>query len=91
MELKTIKKLRKNALKLITEFGKSAKGRIEYLKFLRGEHISYKQACIAKCYECNNGYVDGRHSKQDCEQPHCPMYNFMPYKDVKFELRDDEE
>ena len=35
------------------------------------------KAIKAKCKECTNGYVDGRH---DCGIPTCSLYYFMPYR-----------
>lgn len=35
------------------------------------------RAIKAKCKECTNGYVDGRH---DCGIPTCSLYYFMPYR-----------
>jgi len=52
-------------------------GRTHYLRFLRGEKLTYMEAVLAKCAECNCGYIDGRY---DCEIPACPLYQFMPYK-----------
>jgi len=52
-------------------------GKTLYLRYLHGEKISYKEACLAKCAECCAGYGDGR---LDCGIPICPLYDFMPYK-----------
>lgn len=38
---------------------------------------SLKAAVIAKCYDCNAGYHDGR---KDCEMVYCPLYSWMPYR-----------
>ena len=56
---------------------KSAKGRAELMKHRSGKKLSYKQAVLAKCYECMGYYADG---KIDCLIPDCPLYNFMPYR-----------
>ena len=60
--------------------GIKAKGRKELRKYLIGEKITYKQAVLAKCYECMCGYTDGKIS---CEIQNCPLYKFMPYKGAK--------
>lgn len=56
---------------------KNAPGKKELLKFLSGQKLSASQACRAKCFECNSGYLDG---KQDCGVLGCPIYSRMPYK-----------
>ena len=56
-------------------------GKKEYIAFLQGEKLSYKESLQAKCYECCNGYIDG---KYDCEvNSKCPLYPLMPYKGKK--------
>lgn len=52
-------------------------GRTQYLRYLKGEKLTYMEAVHAKCAECCGGYVDGRH---DCGISACPLYQFMPYK-----------
>ena len=59
------------------QFGITAKGRIELLKHIQGKKLTYRQMVLAKCYECNAGYTDG---KVDCQVPGCPLYPKMPYK-----------
>ena len=56
--------------------GIAAKGRLELTKHLKGDKLTYKQAALAKCYDCMSFYVDG---KADCAIPDCPLYPFMPY------------
>jgi hypothetical protein len=46
------------------------KGQTQYEKFLRGERLSWKQAGLAKCYQCN-GFEEGN---IDCNVPKCPLY-----------------
>lgn len=55
----------------------ASSGRTQYQRFLNGERLTYREAVLAKCYECAGGYSDGRY---DCELPACPIYQFMPYK-----------
>jgi|TARA_B100001964_G_scaffold190023_1_gene211900 hypothetical protein len=57
--------------------GVTAKGRQELKKHLKGKKITYKEAALGKCYECNLGYRDGKFS---CEIPGCPLYPSMPYR-----------
>jgi hypothetical protein len=57
--------------------GKRAKGKMEFEKFKQGAKLTYKQAVLAKCYECMCGYADG---KVDCEVKDCPLIIFMPFK-----------
>ena len=47
------------------------------IKHLEGGKLTRKEAMLAKCYDCCNGYADGR---IDCEVPNCPLYQFMPYR-----------
>lgn len=52
-------------------------GRRYLLKHAKGEKLTFKQAVLAKCCECNNGYIDGL---SDCQVNSCPLYQFMPYR-----------
>lgn len=63
----------------IEKYGVSAQGRKEYLKILKGEHASYKERCIAMCYECMGYYSDGR---ETCTDETCPLYMIMPYRKI---------
>lgn len=53
-------------------------GRTQYLRFLNGEKLTYREAVLAKCYDCDGGHSDGRY---DCEVLSCPLRRYMPYKD----------
>lgn len=61
----------------VEKHGISAKGKKELLKHLNGEKLSYKQAVLARCYECMGFYGDG---KADCGVKKCPLYHHMPYR-----------
>lgn len=52
-------------------------GRTQYLRFLNGEKLTYREAVLAKCYDCDGGHSDGRY---DCEVLPCPLRMYMPYK-----------
>ncbi len=39
--------------------------------------LGRKDAILYKCWECTGKYMDG---KNDCENPMCPLYMFMPYR-----------
>ena len=56
--------------------GKRAKGKQELIKYLEGGKLTYKQAVLAKCYECTGYCIDGR---IDCGISDCPLYPFMPH------------
>lgn len=58
-----------------------ARGSKELKKYLEGGKLTFKQAILAACYFCMNGYVDG---KVDCEIEGCPLYPIMPYKNTPF-------
>ena len=51
-------------------------GRTQYQRFLNGEKLTYREAVLAKCYDCDGGHSDGRY---DCEVLSCPLRMFMPY------------
>jgi hypothetical protein len=57
--------------------GISARGRNELKRHLEGGKLTFKQAILAKCYDCMGFYVDG---KADCAIPECPLYPVMPYR-----------
>ena len=40
--------------------GGNAKGYKETLKFNCGEKLSFRQAILAKCYDCMGNYADGK-------------------------------
>ena len=56
------------------------RGKRELLKHMDGKELTYKEAVTAKCFECCCGYTDGRN---DCKVPDCPIYGFMPYREIK--------
>ena len=55
-------------------------GRKHLIAHMEGKRLSFKQAILAKCYECMNGFIDG---KQDCRIFDCPLYPFMPFSSRK--------
>jgi hypothetical protein len=58
--------------------GVKAKGKVELLKYLeRNIRLTQRQAILAHCYACMGYYSDG---KQDCLNPTCPLYEYMPYR-----------
>ena len=58
-----------------------SKGKKELLKRLSGGHLTHKESIHAKCFECSNGYIDG---KNDCEINDCPLYEYMPYGSIRY-------
>lgn len=64
-------------IKEIKKYGLKAQGKKELCRHLNGERLTRSEAILAKCYECNGCYSDG---KADCEIPACPLYSFMPYQ-----------
>jgi hypothetical protein len=62
----------------IRKYGSSAKGKKDLIEYLGGQQLSARKAIRAKCYECMNGYSDG---KLDCKIPGCSLYPFMPYRE----------
>ncbi len=59
------------------KYGIIAIGKRAIEKHVAGKRLTYKNAGMAKCYECNAGYTDGRF---DCRIPDCPLHPFMPYR-----------
>jgi hypothetical protein len=59
---------------------KTAQGKEELLKHLRGEMLTYREIVLALCYSCTLGYFDG---KRDCQMPECPCHQAMPFRTVK--------
>lgn len=53
-----------------------ASGKSELLAHMEGKVTSRAEAMKAKCFECMNGYIDGR---VDCGLGDCPLYPWMPY------------
>jgi hypothetical protein len=59
----------------------SRRGKAEYLRFKKGEPLSYKQAILAQCYVC---YIEGADSKElDCMSGNCSLYQFQSYNPNK--------
>ena len=56
-------------------------GRKELIARMNGKHLTTKQSILAKCYECNNGYIDG---KNDCKIEDCALYEYMPFGKIKY-------
>jgi hypothetical protein len=61
----------------VSTYGKKAKGRSEFLRYLKGEKLTRNESILAMCYECLNYYEDGI---GDCQASECPLYDYMPYK-----------
>ena len=61
----------------ISEHGVQAQGKKELVAHLEGKTITLKSSILAKCYDCNGYYSDG---KADCQCPSCPLYPLMPYQ-----------
>lgn len=60
----------------IRAYGKAAKERAELLRHLAGERLTRGEAILAKCYDCENFYQDG---KKRCRVKGCPLWAFNPY------------
>ena len=68
---------RKDRIRSIQKYGKTAQGRQELLRHVEGERLTLRQMVLAMCYECMAYYGDG---KTDCKIPLCPLYPMMPFK-----------
>ncbi|MDR1515432.1 MAG: hypothetical protein LBS45_07040 [Synergistaceae bacterium] len=69
----------------IEKYGKQAKGRAEYIRFLNGERLGYDEAIYARCYECMAFYRDGI---EDCVSAMCPLHRYMPYNATRRQKED---
>ena len=65
------------SMEWIEKSGAAARGKREYLRFLRGQHLTMKQRVLANCYQCTGMYTDGR---EDCEIETCAFHVYMPYR-----------
>jgi len=66
----------------VEEYGLRTNGYIQLKSYLEGNKLSFLQSIKAKCYECNNGYVDGI---RDCKIKNCPLYPFSPLSSKPYE------
>lgn len=57
--------------------GTTARGKREYLAFLRGQHHTLKHRVLANCYEYTGMYTGGR---EDCQVETCAFHVYMPYR-----------
>ena len=64
----------------IPKNGVVAIGKKELEAHLRGEKLTPLESLLAKCYDCQGFYLDG---KRDCGCTSCPNYSRMPYRDNK--------
>jgi len=67
----------------IKNYGKAAKGRSELFKHLSGKRLTRGEAVLAKCYECEAYYQDG---KEPCPVRSCPLWPFNAYTKDKDNL-----
>lgn len=61
-----------------------AQGKAELLAHMEGQITSRVEAMKAKCYECMNGYIDG---KVDCGISDCPLHPWMPFNSSGVRLK----
>jgi hypothetical protein len=64
----------------LTVGGLKAQGGKELKAHHEEKRLTNRQRILAKCYECQGGYADG---KGDCGIARCPLYPLMPYKGKK--------
>jgi hypothetical protein len=58
--------------------GIKARGGRPLKKYLAGGRLTQREMIIAKCYDCSNGYSDG---KMDCLIQDCPLHPLHPYRE----------
>jgi hypothetical protein len=44
------------------------------------EHVNFRILIEYKCHDCTGEYSDG---KVDCRKPTCPLYEYMPFKELE--------
>jgi hypothetical protein len=64
----------------IKKLGKHFRGRRELIAHYQGKTLTRAQAMLGVCYDCLGYFSDGAN---DCEQPSCPLYPWMPYRKEK--------
>jgi len=64
----------------LSEWGLTSSGKTHYLRHRKGEKLTQRQAILAKCFACTNGFGDGR---KDCGVTACPLHPYMPYREKK--------
>jgi hypothetical protein len=50
---------------------------------MKSKAVTRKNAMLLQCWECMGHYKDG---KMDCQNPKCPMYSYMPYREMEPDL-----
>ena len=55
-------------------------GKTEHERFKAGEKLTFKEAILANCYDCNGEHVADDDGKVDCQGKNCSLYQFHPYK-----------
>ena len=55
--------------------GRKRAGQAWYVKYLKGNRLTQKQAIGAKCYDC-----DGMGELGVCEVVECALYPYSPYR-----------
>lgn len=66
-------------IKFVEAEGAHAKGRTEYIKFLKGQPLTFKQAVLAHCYDCTNMEMGRGYCKVDS----CPISLYHHYNPNK--------
>ncbi len=64
-------------IRQVEKNGTMAKGKAEYLTFLKGGNLTIRERVLANCYQCTGMYSDG---KKDCEMEQCTLHSYMPYR-----------
>ena len=77
----------KNKLDYVKK-GIKAKGKLDLINYLKGKRLTQREAILAHCYECMGYYYGG---KEECQNPECPLYPYMPYVGYKEGDEDTEE
>ena len=68
--------MNKKPIDEITQHGKTARGKSEFIRHLEGGKLTLRQAVLACCYDCMGFFADG---KVDCKMLECPLHPVMAY------------
>ena len=74
-------------IKLIEKNGMHNRGKSKLISYLKGEHITRKEAIYAYCYDCQGYCEDG---KKECDQLQCPLYPYSQFNKYNIDKSDKE-
>ena len=67
---------REAIIKAIETRGLNTRGKRDYLRHLKGERLTQRQAIAAQCYDCQGFCQDGRPA---CDIDTCALHPYSPF------------